>query len=76
MLGNNMKCEVRNQYIVTNYMEQGPLEADTFVASRFAGIPRNCNCASLFCVLSGVRHGYLSPLTSTEYTHYTPREYG
>jgi hypothetical protein len=41
MLGNNMKCELRNQYIVTNYMEQGPLEADSFSASRFAVIPRN-----------------------------------
>jgi hypothetical protein len=49
-----------HQHIVTNYMEQGPLEADSFAASRFAGIPRNCNCAGLFCVLSGVRHGYLS----------------
>jgi hypothetical protein len=45
MLGNNMKCEVRNQYIVTNYMEQGLLEADSFAASRFADIPPNCTCA-------------------------------
>ena len=50
MLGNKMQCEVRNQYMVTNYMEQGPLEADNFTASPFAGITRNCNCVGLFCV--------------------------
>jgi len=47
MLGNNMQCEVRNQHIVANYMEQDPLEADSFTASRFAGISRTCNCTGL-----------------------------
>ena len=69
-----MQCEVRNEYIVINYMGQGPLEADSFTASRFAGIPRNYNCAGLFCVLTGVRHGYLSQLhINRVYSIYRPR---
>jgi len=38
-------------------MEQGPLEAASFTASRFASIARNQHC---FGLLSAVRHGYLS----------------
>jgi hypothetical protein len=69
-----MKCQVRNQYILTYYMEQGPLEADSFAASRFPDIPRNCNCAGLFRVLSGVPHGYLPQLRIHRvYALYTPR---
>jgi len=52
MLGKNMQCKVQNQYIVTN----------NFTASRFAGVPRNCTCAGLFCVLTGDRDVYLSQL--------------
>jgi len=74
MLGNNMKCEVRNQYIVTNYMEQGPLEPDSFAGSRFVDIPQTP--LAYFVFYQGSVTDIFLNYTSTEYTPYTPREYG
>ena len=72
MPGNNMQCEVQNQYTVT-----GPLEAESFTASRFAGISRNYNCAGGFFVSpqESVTDICLDG-TDTAYMLYTAREYG
>ena len=45
------------EHIVTNYMEQSPLEAVSFTASQFIGIVLNCNCVGL---LTGVLHEFVS----------------
>jgi hypothetical protein len=57
ILGNNMYKT--STYLRKNCMEQGPLESESFIASRFTGIARVYHCIGL---LAGVRYEYLSQL--------------